>query len=73
VISKQTSPFVTVEPEQIDLPRVPRPVVTRDTLDPPSAAELDALPTDQFEALIRLGQARGGLTQDDLMSVLRSV
>ncbi len=34
---------------------------------------IDALPTDQFEALIRMGRARGGLTQDDVMTVLRTV
>jgi RNA polymerase primary sigma factor len=36
-------------------------------------AAIDALPTDQFEALIRAGRARGGLTQDDVMTVLRTV
>ncbi len=34
---------------------------------------LNALPVDQFEALIRMGKARGGLTQDDVMTVLRTV
>ena len=33
----------------------------------------DVLPVDQFEALIRMGQDRGGLTQDDVMAVLKSV
>jgi RNA polymerase primary sigma factor len=33
----------------------------------------DVLPADQFEALIRMGQDRGGLTQDDVMAVLKSV
>jgi RNA polymerase primary sigma factor len=40
---------------------------------PPPPIVLDVLPTDQFEALIRMGRARGGLTQDDVMTVLRSV
>jgi RNA polymerase primary sigma factor len=40
---------------------------------PPSGGVLDVLPADQFDALIRMGQARGGLTQDDVMTVLRSV
>jgi len=31
------------------------------------------LPAEQFDALIRMGRARGGLTQDDVMTVLRSV
>ena len=53
---------------------VPRPVE-----GPPSGPEagapaaIDALPPDQFEALIRMGRARGGLTQDDVMTVLRTV
>ncbi len=34
---------------------------------------VDALPAEQFDGLIRLGKARGGLTQDDVMTVLRSV
>ncbi len=43
-------------------------------LSPPSAGGvLDVLPADQFDALIRMGRARGGLTQDDVMTVLRSV
>jgi RNA polymerase primary sigma factor len=31
------------------------------------------VPIDQFEALIRMGKTRGGLTQDDVMTVLRTV
>ncbi len=34
---------------------------------------LDVLPVDQFEALIRRGRLQGGLTQDEVMTVLRSV
>jgi RNA polymerase primary sigma factor len=33
----------------------------------------DALASDEFEALLRMGRLRGSLTQDDLMAVLRSV
>ena len=40
---------------------------------PTSGGVLDVLPADQFDALIRTGRARGGLTQDDVMTVLRSV
>ncbi len=40
---------------------------------PPAGGVLDVLPADQFDALIRMGRARGGLTQDDVMTVLRSV
>jgi RNA polymerase primary sigma factor len=39
----------------------------------PVSDPLDGLPVDQFDALIRKGRARGGLTQDDVMTVLRSV
>jgi len=44
-------------------------------LPPPATPSglLDVVPSDQFDALIRLGRARGGLTQDDVMTVLRSV
>jgi RNA polymerase primary sigma factor len=54
-------------------------VVSRPVEGPPSGPEagapaaIDALPPDQFEALIRMGRARGGLTQDDVMTVLRTV
>ncbi len=34
---------------------------------------MDVLPAHQFDALIRMGRSRGGLTQDDVMTVLRSV
>jgi RNA polymerase primary sigma factor len=65
VNSEQSSRLGTVEAERMDLPPT-----TNATLP---TATLDALPAEQFDALIRLGQARGGLTQDDLMTVLRSV
>ena len=66
MIAKQvSSPAGAVASETIDVPPV-RP-------DPVSRAVLDVLPADQFDALIRVGRARGGLTQDDVMTVLRSV
>jgi RNA polymerase primary sigma factor len=37
----------------------------------PSA--LDALASEEFESLLKIGRVRGSLTQDDLMTVLRSV
>ena len=51
------------------------------TTSPPSTTSatpmvggaLDVVPTDQFEALMRRGRARGGLTQDDVVTVLRTV
>jgi RNA polymerase primary sigma factor len=66
VIAKQvSSPSSAVASEAIDVPPV-RP-------DPVIGGVLDVLPTEQFDALIRVGRARGGLTQDDVMTVLRSV
>ena len=63
MIAKQVpSPSGGVASETIDV----RP-------DPMSRGVLDVLPADQFDALIRVGRARGGLTQDDVMTVLRSV
>ncbi len=62
---RQGSRVVTIAPEPVEVP----------PLSPhagPSVA-LDGLPMDQFEALIRMGRARGGLTQDDVMTVLRTV
>jgi len=38
-----------------------------------TGAVLDAIPVDEFEALIAMGRVRGGLTQDDVMTVLRKV
>jgi RNA polymerase primary sigma factor len=66
VIAKQVSPpSGGVASETLDVP----PVRT----DPVSRGVLDVLPADQFDALIRVGRGRGGLTQDDVMTVLRSV
>ncbi len=48
-------------------------------LDPavsPASEPIEAvvgLPDEEFDALIRKGRARGGLTQDDVVTVLRSV
>jgi RNA polymerase primary sigma factor len=66
VIARQvvSSPGTTAS-ETIELP----PALT----PPPSGGVLDVLPAEQFDALIRMGRARGGLTQDDVMTVLRSV
>jgi RNA polymerase primary sigma factor len=64
VTAKQGSPFVSIVPG-LDAP--PPGVATG------TSSALDVLPADQFEALIRMGRARGGLTQDDVMTVLRSV
>ena len=52
-------------PEAIDAP----PMLSA----PSGGGVLDVLPAHQFDALIRMGRARGGLTQDDVMTVLRSV
>ena len=57
-----TRPNRSSASETIDVPPVPV-----------SRGVLDVLPADQFDALIRMGRARGGLTQDDVMTVLRSV
>jgi RNA polymerase primary sigma factor len=64
VISEQGSRLVTVEAERIE---------SSETSASGNTTTLDALPADQFDALIRLGLSRGGLTQDDVMTVLRSV
>jgi RNA polymerase primary sigma factor len=64
VSSKQGSRLVTMAAEPIGA-AVPAPMGGDVTIV--------ALPAEQFEALIRMGRARGGLTQDDVMTVLRSV
>ncbi len=66
MIAKQvSSPSSAVASETIDVPPV-RP-------EPVGGGVLDVLPAEQFDALIRVGRSRGGLTQDDVMTVLRSV
>jgi RNA polymerase primary sigma factor len=65
MIAKQGSHLVSIDTEQVD----PPPVHS----GPAAAGRLEAVPSDQFEALIRMGRSRGGLTQDDVMTVLRSV
>jgi RNA polymerase primary sigma factor len=65
VISEQGSGLVAVVSDEVVPPA---------SHVPPAVAPVsDALPIDQFEALIRMGRDRGGLTQDDVMTVLRSV
>jgi RNA polymerase primary sigma factor len=65
MIAKQGSRLVSVATDEVAAPPVPSV--------PKAGGVLDVLPADQFEALIRMGRARGGLTQDDVMTVLRSV
>ena len=65
MIAKQGSRLTSV-PDPIDAPPAHSTPGAGGTV-------LDVLPADQFEALIRIGRARGGLTQDDVMTVLRSV
>ncbi|MDE3167304.1 MAG: hypothetical protein KGN36_15995 [Acidobacteriota bacterium] len=58
-----------------DAPAAPRDAVpASDVLSAPDilAAE-DARAAAEFEALLRLGRTKGGLTQDDVVSVLESV
>ena len=62
---RQGSRVVTIVPEPVEVPPL--------TPQAGASVALDGLPMDQFEALIRMGRARGGLTQDDVMTVLRTV
>jgi RNA polymerase primary sigma factor len=65
VISEQGSGLVAVVSDEVVPPA---------SHVPPGVAPVsDGLPADQFEALIRMGRDRGGLTQDDVMTVLRTV
>jgi RNA polymerase primary sigma factor len=65
VIARQVvSPTGPAASEAVDAPPL---------LSTPTTDVLDVLAADQFDALIRMGRARGGLTQDDVMTVLRSV
>ncbi len=68
MIAKQGFPLASV-PQQVDAPPV------HSAVQSPTGAGglLDVVAADQFEALIRMGRARGGLTQDDVMAVLRTV
>src|ERR1700730_19256068 len=65
MIAKQGSHLAPAAPDSVAIPSEPSTGT--------GGRALDVLPTDQFEALIRMGRARGGLTQDDVMTVLRSV
>ena len=69
MIGKQVPRLLTVMPGSVDGSAHGLSGAARVPGEPP----LDALPAEQFEALIRMGRARGGLTQDDVMTVLRSV
>ncbi len=65
VIAKQRPRLVGGMADPLEEPAVAHRTITRDPLV--------ALPEGQFEALIALGRLRGGLSQDDVMTVLRSV
>jgi RNA polymerase primary sigma factor len=65
---RQGSRVATIVPEPVEAPPLPTQVGMNG-----ANGALDVLPMDQFEALIRMGRARGGLTQDDVMTVLRTV
>jgi RNA polymerase primary sigma factor len=69
VIAKQVTPLMTVAPVTVD----GSDGSGGDTGSVHLPSGSGALPADQFEALIRMGRARGGLTQDDVMTVLRKV
>jgi RNA polymerase primary sigma factor len=49
------------------------PTATETLAAPESLVAADTLAAAEFESLLRLGRANGGLTQDDVVSVLRSV
>ena len=66
VIAKQAIRILSVTPEPPVDPPAPYSGAS-------TTAAIDDLPADQFEALIQHGRLNGGLTQDDLMTVLRSV
>jgi RNA polymerase primary sigma factor len=56
------------------VPVAPGPTDPGDELSAPEAlAAEDALAAAEFEALLRLGRAKGSLTQDDVVAVLESV
>ena len=69
MIADQGSPLALVGPEDDDRPAA-RPSTPSDT---GAGGVLDVVPADEFEAHIRMGRARGGLTQDDVITLLRSV
>ncbi len=69
MIADRGSPLALVTPEE-DEGRATRPPTTPET---GAGGVLDVVPAEEFEALIRMGRARGGLTQDEVMTVLRSV
>jgi RNA polymerase primary sigma factor len=65
---RQGSRVATIVPEPVEAPPLPTQVGVNG-----ATGALVILPMDQFEALIRMGRARGGLTQDDVMTVLRTI
>ncbi len=69
MIADQDSGSVSVASGRADEPGLGGPDTT--LADPVLAVE--GLPEEEFEALIRKGRALGGLTQDDVVTVLRRV
>jgi RNA polymerase primary sigma factor len=68
-MADQGSPLALVSPE-VDDGGATRPSTPSFT---GAGGVLDVVPAEEFEALIRMGRARGCLTQDDVIIVLRSV
>ena len=64
---ERTGPVGDVD---VPLPSIPDPTVP---LAPALEAVLTELPQAEFDGLIGLGRARGFLTQDDVVTVFRSV
>jgi RNA polymerase primary sigma factor len=69
MIPEQESGFVSVAEEPSARPNGDAPVASA----PDGTVAVTSLPDAEFDALIRKGRARGGLTQDDVVTVLRSV
>jgi RNA polymerase primary sigma factor len=65
VIAEQGAPSLSVAPRPVE-GSPPEPATELST-------SVEGLPADQFDAMIQMGRSRGGLTQDDLMIVLRKV
>ncbi len=81
MISEQDSGVVSVAEERVVGPTGPPPVASTPEATGAvgrvgaggAVGGVGGLPDAQFEALIRKGRALGGLTQDDVVTVLRSV
>jgi RNA polymerase primary sigma factor len=69
MIPEHESGFVSVAEERAAHPNGDAPVASA----PDGTVAVTSLPDAQFEALIRKGRSLGGLTQDDVVTVLRSV